>query len=159
MYTPQEGSREFGVCFAWKGDSLENPLAVVTACMIKSLQNEMVSALLGAHNGDERCTSWRARRLRRRRPLLVLYPGRKRVGASRMARVGVRIAAIAVRRSGVGLAMAARAGGSARSRASSREVTRVGRDARRSGKRVRSRGGGQQAASAPCPAPAAQVAS
>ena len=76
-----------------------------------------------------------------------------------MARVGVRIAAIAVRRSGVGLAMAARAGGSARSRASSREVTRVGRDARRSGKRVRSRGGGQQAASAPCPAPAAQVAS
>ena len=39
------------------------------------------------------------------------------------------------------------------------EVTRVGGEARRSGKRVRSRGGGQQPASAPCPAPAAQVAS
>ena len=41
-----------------------------------------------------------------------------------MARVGVRIADLAVRRTGVGLAMAARAGGSARPRASSRGYPR-----------------------------------
>ena len=41
-----------------------------------------------------------------------------------MARVGVRIADLAVRRTGVGLAMAARTGGSARPRASSRGYPR-----------------------------------
>ena len=41
------------VCFAWKGDILEDPRAVATACMITSLPNEMASAPLGAHDGDD----------------------------------------------------------------------------------------------------------
>jgi hypothetical protein len=46
-------SRDTKVCFAWKGDILESPSEVVTACMTTSLQNEMASAPLGAYESDD----------------------------------------------------------------------------------------------------------